>query len=95
MPESPAAVESQIGGMAAEEFADFLDVPMGIRVEIGRRDMKVRDILMLQPESIVDLAKSAGENVDIYVNGKLLAFGEVVEMEGSAGVRITDLSESK
>jgi flagellar motor switch protein FliN/FliY len=76
-----------------DEFARFLDVPLTIRVEVGRRSIKVRDILTLQKESIFSLPKSAGENVEVFVNGKLMAYGEVVEMEGKAGIRITDLYE--
>jgi flagellar motor switch protein FliN/FliY len=73
-----------------EEFADFLDVPLRITLEVGRRSMKVREILQLKPKSIVVVPKSAGENIDIYVNEKLVAFGEILEMEGRAGIRLTD-----
>jgi flagellar motor switch protein FliN/FliY len=80
-------------GKSRDEFAQFLDVPMKIRVEVGRRNMKVRDILTLHRESVFNLAKSAGENIEVFVNGKLMAYGEVVEMEGNTGIRITDLHE--
>jgi len=72
------------------EFADFFDVPLRITLEVGRRSMKVREILQLKSKSIVDVPKSAGENIDIYVNGKLVAFGEILEMEGKSGIRLTD-----
>lgn len=74
------------------ELHHFLDVPMKITIQLGTCNMKVRDILQLQPSSIVDLPKSAGENVDILVNGRLIAFGEVMELEGSMGIRLTDLN---
>ena len=73
-----------------EEFADFLDIPLRITLDVGRRSMKVREILQLKSKSIVVVPKSAGENIDIYVNGRLVAFGEILEMEGRAGIRLTD-----
>jgi len=76
-----------------EGVRHFLDVPIRITVQLAQRTMKVRDILQLQPNSIVDLPKSAGENVDILMNDRLVAFGEVMELEGSAGIRLTDLKD--
>jgi flagellar motor switch protein FliN/FliY len=75
----------------AEELQHFLDIPLKVGIQLGQRSMKVRDILRLQPNSIVDLPKSAGENVDILINGRIIAFGEVMELEGSTGIRVTDL----
>ena len=54
--------------------------------------MKVRDILQLRQRSIVELPKSAGETVDILVNERPIASGEVLELEGATGVRLTDFS---
>ncbi len=53
--------------------------------------MKVREILQLKQDSILDLPKSAGENLDVYISGKLVAYGEVLEMEARTGIRLTDL----
>ncbi len=75
-----------------EELRHFLDIPIKITVQLANRTMKVRDILQLQPDSIVELPKSAGENVDILMNDRLVAFGEVMELEGSTGIRLTDLN---
>jgi flagellar motor switch protein FliN len=75
----------------ANEVGHFLDVPMNLVIYLGQRFMKVREILQLTKDSIVDLPKSAGENVDVFVNGKLVACGEVLEIEGKAGVRLTDV----
>jgi len=80
---------------AVEELRDFMDVPLRVTVQLGERQMKVRDILQLQSSSVIDLPKSAGENVDILMNGKLVAFGEVMELESSTGIRITDLNIAK
>ena len=77
-----------------EELHHFLDVPMRVTVQLAKCNMKVRDILQLQSSSIVDLPKSAGENVDILVNERVIGFGEVMELEGCAGIRLTDLNTS-
>ena len=77
---------------AMEELRHFLDIPIQITIQLGNRSMKVRDILQLQPSSIVELPKSAGENVEILMNNRLIAFGEVLELEGSTGIRLTDLN---
>jgi flagellar motor switch protein FliN/FliY len=73
-----------------QEFAHLLDIPMRITLEVGRKEMRVRDVLQLKPESVFDVVKSAGENVDVFINGKLVAFGEILDMENKAGVRLTD-----
>lgn len=91
MTENQSTQESAALVQTMEEVARFLDVPLNVVIQLGQRSMRVREILQLKQESIVDLPKSAGENVDIYINGKLIAFGEVLQMEGSAGVRITDV----
>jgi flagellar motor switch protein FliN len=83
--------ENRIDGQSVmEEFSDVLDILMRVTLEVGRKGMRVRDILQLKPDSVVEVGKSAGENVDVYVNGKLVAFGEILDMENKAGVRLTD-----
>lgn len=69
----------------------LLDVPLQITVELGRTRKLIRDILELTPGSVVELDKLAGEPVDILVNGKLIAKGEVVVIDENFGVRITDI----
>ena len=90
MSDSLVRADAKTTASVLEEFSEFLDVPMRVALEVGRRDMKVREILRLKPESIVEVPKSAGENIDVYVNGKLVACGEILEMEGKAGIRLTD-----
>jgi flagellar motor switch protein FliN len=77
---------------AMEELLPLQNIPIRITVQLANRTMKVRDILQLQASSIVSLPKSAGENVDILMNDRIIAFGEVLEMEGSTGIRLTDLN---
>ena len=74
------------------ELQYFGDVLLGITVQLDERRMKIRNILQLQAGSIISLPKSAGENVDILINGQIVAYGEVVRLEGSTGIRITELN---
>ncbi len=69
----------------------ILDVPLQVSVELGRTRKSVKEILELSNGSIVELDRLAGEPVDIQVNGKLLAKGEVVVIDENFGVRITDI----
>ncbi len=94
MPESPITVDPTAGDKTIEELRHFLDIPVKISIHLGAQTMKVRDILQLQTSSIIELSKSAGENVDILVNERLIAFGEVLELEGCTGIRLTDFSSS-
>lgn len=69
----------------------ILDVQLRVTVELGRKLMSVRDILALGPGSVVELDKVAGEPVDVLVNDRLIATGEVVVADDNFGVRITDI----
>ena len=69
----------------------LMDVPLQIAVELGRTTKKIREILEFGQGSIIELDKLAGEPVDILVNGKTIAKGEVVVIDESFGVRITDI----
>ncbi len=69
----------------------LLDIPLGITVELGRTKRMIKDILDLAPGAIVELDKLAGEPVDILVNNKLIARGEVVVVEENFGVRVIDI----
>jgi len=69
----------------------LMDVPLQISVELGRTTKKIREILEFGQGSIIELDKLAGDPVDILVNGKVIAKGEVVVIDESFGVRITDI----
>jgi len=69
----------------------IMDVPLQVTVELGRTRKLIRDILELVPGSIIELDKLAGEPVDVLVNGKLIAKGEVVVIDENFGVRITEI----
>lgn len=69
----------------------LLDIQLQVTVELGRTKRSIKEILELSQGSIVELDKLAGEPVDILVNSKLIAKGEVVVIEENFGVRITDI----
>ncbi|MGI5858510.1 MAG: flagellar motor switch protein FliN, partial [Tepidanaerobacteraceae bacterium] len=72
----------------------ILDVPLEVTVELGRTNKTIKEILEISPGTIVELDKMAGEPVDILVNGKLVAKGEVVVIDENFGVRITEIINS-
>jgi flagellar motor switch protein FliN len=76
----------------SEEIQDFADIPLDIEVELDRKTMLLSQILELKPGSVVWLTRSAGENIDLYCGGALLGFGEIVVIESSMGIRITDFN---
>ncbi len=75
-----------------EEIGHFADVPLDIVVDLDRKTMSLREILKLEKGSVVKLTRSAGENIDIIAGGATVAFGEIVIIESTMGVRITDFN---
>ena len=73
------------------ELERLYDVPVELAVEIGRTRMTIRETLALGPGSIVSLNRLAGEPVDLLVNGKPIARGEVVVIDEEFGLRITEI----
>lgn len=73
----------------------LLDIPLSVTVELGRTRQAIKDILNLSAGSIVELDKLAGEPVDILINNKLIAKGEVVVIDENFGVRVTDIISQK
>ena len=80
---------------AAEEIALCADIPLDISVELDRKTMSIRQILALESGSIVKMTRSAGENIDILVGKTLVGFGEIVIIETTMGVRITDFNSEE
>jgi len=79
---------------APEEKHDLdfiLDIPLDVSVELGRVKMLVNDLLQLGQGSIIELNKPSGEPVEIYINNKLIARGEVVVVDEKFGIRVTDV----
>ncbi len=69
----------------------ILDIPVNLSVEIGRAKISIRNLLKLNQGSVVELNRLAGEPMDIFVNGTLIAHGEVVVVNDKFGVRLTDV----
>lgn len=74
-----------------ENIGLIMDVPLDVTVELGRTSKSIQDILEFAPGTIIELNKIAGEPIDVLVNGKYVARGEVVVIEESFGVRITEI----
>ena len=73
----------------------LLDVELEVLVELGRKSMQIRDVLKLGKGSLIELNKTAGEPLTIYVNNRKLAEGEVVVVDDNFGIRITKLATPK
>lgn len=76
----------------AEHIALLLDVTLDLEVELDRRVMRMREVLELEEGSVIRMTRSAGENIDIIVGGSVVGFGEIVIIEDTMGVRITDFN---
>ncbi|MDR2648406.1 MAG: flagellar motor switch phosphatase FliY [Clostridiales bacterium] len=74
-----------------ENIEIIMDVPLEISVELGRAHKKIKEILEFSPGSVIELDKLAGEPIDILVNGKFVAKGEVVVIDENFGIRVTDI----
>ena len=92
---SPASFQpfqADVNPLVKQENIDLImDVPLEVTVELGRVSKSIKDILDFAPGTIVELNKIAGEAVDVLVNGKYVAKGEVVVIEENFGVRITEI----
>jgi flagellar motor switch protein FliN/FliY len=68
-----------------------LDIPVTLSMEVGRSRISIRNLLQLNQGSVVELERATGEPLDIYVNGTLIAHGEVVVVNDKFGIRLTDV----
>lgn len=75
-----------------EEIAHVAFVPIDVEVQLDRRWMKLSEVLSLEEGSVIEMQRSAGENIDVFIGEKLAAFGEIVIIENVMGVRITDFN---
>jgi flagellar motor switch protein FliN len=94
-PSIPAATFPPVdngGAVPAQKNLDFiLDIPMQVTVQVGSTKMAIRDLLQLGQGSVVELEKLAGEAMEVLVNNKLVARGEVVVVNEKYGIRLTDV----
>lgn len=93
-PVSFQPLEETEASESKENIDILMDIPLQVSVELGRTRKLIKDILELNTGSILELDKMAGEPVDVLVNGKVIAKGEVVVIEDSFGVRINDIISS-
>ncbi|MCQ2743288.1 MAG: flagellar motor switch protein FliN [bacterium] len=83
----------QVQGGKNQNLNILLDVKLQLTVELGRTELPIKKVLELTKGSIVTLNKAAGEPVELYANGKLIAYGEVVVIEDNFGLRITHITD--
>jgi len=78
---------------ALEEVAHLVDIRLDVDVELDRTTMTVKALLALEPGSVIAMRRSAGENIDILIGGAQIGNGEIVIIEDTVAVRITDFKE--
>jgi len=88
------ALDAIPGGETDSKMEMLLDLTLPVSIELGRTHMLIREILDLQRGSVVEFEKLASEPVDILINGKKMAEGEVVVIEKHFGIRITNLVDA-
>jgi len=96
-----AAAEAMMGSQAAVAAHEpaggdvkidvILDVPVTLSLEVGRTRLPIRSLLQLNQGSVVELERNAGEPLDVFVNGTLVAHGEVVVVNDKFGIRLIDV----
>ena len=78
---------------ALRELLPMSDIPLQISVEVSRIRLRVKDIVQLAPNSIIELKKNSGEPFDICINGVLVGRGEVMAVDQSPGIRIVEVQK--
>lgn len=76
-----------------DQTAGFGDVPLAVEAELDRKALTMREILQLVPGVVLKLPRSAGENIDLLIGGAPAGSGEIVMIEETVGVRITDFGD--
>lgn len=76
-----------------QEIEEIADLRLDVEVQLDRKPLTLRQILELEADNVIRLPRSAGENIDVLIGGTLVCFGEIVIIEDSVGVRITDFRE--
>ncbi len=94
--EKPVKYEAPAGAVAvskeeAKNIDIILDIPLSVTVELGRTKMLINDLLQLGQGSVIELTKLIGEPLEVLVNDKLVAKGEVVVVNEKFGIRLTDI----
>ncbi len=87
----PQLKKDMAGGPAGQNLGILLDVPMQMVAVLGRKGVKLRDLLQMGPGSIMELDKMAGEPLELLVNGKLIGYGEVIVLDEKFGIKVRDV----
>ena len=90
-PEVESTTPSKPGGISSEKLKILESIEVDISIEVGRTEMTIKDLLLLNEGSVIELDRLAGEPLDILVNGAIIAKGEVVMVGERYGVRFTDI----
>jgi len=85
------AGDDALNKLKVQNLDFILDIPLNVTVELGRTNVVIKDLLQLGQGSVLELDKLAGEPLEILVNGKLVAKGEVVVVNEKFGIRLTDI----
>lgn len=85
------AGDDALNKLKVQNLDFILDIPLKVTVELGRTSVVIKDLLQLGQGSVLELDKLAGEPLEILVNGKLVAKGEVVVVNEKFGIRLTDI----
>lgn len=85
------ALHGNLAGGGEVNLDMILDVPVTLAMEVGRTRISIRNLLQLNQGSVVELDRAAGEPLDVFVNGTLVAHGEVVVINEKFGIRLTDV----
>lgn len=90
--EKPEKPESRnITPITLNQLEDFQDIVLMVEAQLGQTHMRIRDFLALAPDSIVELPVSEGDYIGVFANNKLIARGEIIVVEGSVSVRVTEV----
>ncbi len=81
--------------MVVKELEDFVEVPIHVNVLLGQRQVKIRDLLDFSPGYLLDLKRSAGESLLVFLENVFFAKGEVTIIEDTFGVRITEIHDPR
>jgi flagellar motor switch protein FliN/FliY len=87
----PQSAMPEPGGNGDINLDVVLDIPVTLSMEVGRSRISIRNLLQLNQGSVVELERATGEPLDVYVNGTLVAHGEVVVVNEKFGIRLTDV----
>lgn len=99
MPDEPTTAAAQVtlpefgGGIGlggTKHLGLLLDVGVEVAAVVGTRELKLEQVMSIQPGSIIDLDKHAGEPIELYVNGKPIALAEIVVVDGRLGARVVE-----